>query len=289
MSRWTDACTRLGASLLATAAGALMLGIMTAPAGAAEGKSALADIQQRGILKVAFYKDFAPYSDNGKGIDVDLAEALAAKLGVKMSPLWFDADENMDDDLRNMVWKGHYLGYGPADVMMHVPIDAAYMAKVDQVKFLAPYQRERYAIGRDLAKIENLDSLEPFATLPFAVEGDSLAATVMLSADSGRYRENLKAFKTTEAAIAALKAGSVAAVIAQEGELEAGLHDQKSRYAIELPPEPILQKRQWVVGLAVKSHSDELAQALQKAIDDLTADGTVTRIMQRYGVEHRKP
>jgi ABC-type amino acid transport substrate-binding protein len=125
--------------------------------------------------------------------------------------------------------------------------------------------------------------------LPFAVEGDSLAATVMLSTDSGHYRENLKAFKTANAAIEALKSGRVAAVVAQEGELEAGLHDDKSHFAIELPPEPILQKRQWVVGLAVKSHSDELAQALQKAIDELMADGTVTRIMQRYGVEHRKP
>jgi hypothetical protein len=35
----------------------------------------------------------------------------------------FPADEEVGDDLRNMVWKGHYLGYGPADVMLHVPVD----------------------------------------------------------------------------------------------------------------------------------------------------------------------
>ena len=44
-------------------------------------------------------------------------------------------DENMNDDLRNMVWKGHYLGYGPADVMLHVPVDNRLMAENDKVQF----------------------------------------------------------------------------------------------------------------------------------------------------------
>jgi ABC-type amino acid transport substrate-binding protein len=276
-------------ALAAAALGIWALAWLIAPVAAAEEKSALADIQQRGILKVALYRNFPPFSNEGQGIDVDLAEALAAKLGVKMSPLWFDADEKMEDDLRNMVWKGHYLGYGPADVMMHVPIDRAYMARVDQVKFFAPYHRERYAIGRNLETLPSLDSLEPFEKLPFAVEGDSLAASVMLSADGGHYRENLRAFKTAEQAIAALASGSVAAVVAQQGELEGGLRGKSSRFAVETPPHPVLQKRQWVLGLAVKAQSEDLAQALQSALDGLLADGTVTRIMQRYGVEHRRP
>src|SRR5476651_747120 len=128
----------------ATAAlGALALAFHLAPLAGAEAgeKSALAGIQQRGILTVALYKDFAPFSDNGRGIDVDLAEALAAKLGVKMSPLWFAAGEKMDDDLRKMVWKGTPIGYGPADLMMHFPVDREYMVRIEQVKIFAPYHR----------------------------------------------------------------------------------------------------------------------------------------------------
>ena len=34
----------------------------------------LADIRQRGTLKVAVYNGFAPYSNQGKGIDVELAQ-----------------------------------------------------------------------------------------------------------------------------------------------------------------------------------------------------------------------
>ena len=257
------------------------------PAGAAE-LSALEKIRHSGVLKVALYRNFAPFSHDGRGVDVDLAEALAAKLGVKMSPLWFDADENMEDDLRNMVWKGHYLGYGPADVMMHAPIDPAYMAKVDRVKFFAPYHRERYAIARQLDKLPTLDDFAPFEKLPLGVEGDTLAASVILSADGGRYRNTIKTFRSAGEAVAALKAGAVAAVLAQQGELEGGLKGD-ARMAIDLPPHPILQKRQWPLGLAVKMQSDDLAQALQAAINELMADGSLKTIMLRHGVQHRQP
>lgn len=264
--------------------------LLTAPATGAdsEEKSALEKIQQRGILKVAFYKDFAPFSDNGRGIDVDLAEALAAKLGVKMSPLWFNASERMEDDLRKMVWKGTPIGYGPADVMMHVPVDRNYMARVRQVKIFAPYHRERFAIGRQLEKLPTLESLEPFEKLSLAVEGESMGALVMLSADNGRYREKLKIFKSAEEAVVALKSGAVVAALAQQGELEGILGDSSS-FAIELPPHPVLRMRQWMLGLAVKAESDDVAKALEGAMNELLADGTVKRIMQRHGVKHRIP
>jgi ABC-type amino acid transport substrate-binding protein len=268
--------------------GVFCLSFFAAPFAAAQDPSALTKIRQSGVLKVALYRNFAPFSNDGKGIDVDIAEALAGKLGVKMSPLWFDADENMEDDLRNMVWKGHYLGYGPADVMMHAPVDREYMNKVEQVKFFAPYHRERYAVARQLDKLPALDSFEAFEKLNFGVEGDTLAATVMLSADSGRYRNTIKTFRTAAEAVAALKAGEVAAVMAQQGELEGGLKGD-ARFAIDLPPHPVLQKRQWALGLAVKAKSEDLAQALQAAINEMMADGTLKNIMRRHGVEHRQP
>lgn len=263
---------------------------LIAPAAAAEpgDKSALEKIQQRGILSVALYKEFAPFSDNGGGVDVDLAEALAGKLGVKMSPLWFDAGDNMEGDFRKMVWKGTPLGFGPADVMMHAPVDREYMARIDQVKIFAPYHRERFAIGRQLEKLPTLDSLEPFEKLSIAVEGEGMGALVMLSADNGRYRDKLRIFKTIEEAIDALKSGAVVAALAQQGELEGGLKED-SRFAIDLPPHPVLKMRQWALGLAVKAENNDLAKALEGAMNDLLADGTVKRIMSRHGVKHRLP
>jgi len=274
----------------ATALATLAVAIHIAPAAGADAaeRSALAGIQQRGMLTVALYKDFAPFSDDGKGIDVDLAQALAVKLGVKMSPLWFDASERMEDDLRKMVWKGTPIGYGPADLMMHVPVDRDYMARVGQVKIFAPYHRERFAIGRQLETLSTLESLEPFEKLSLAVEGESMGALVMLSADNGRYRDKLRIFKNAGEAIDALKSGTVAATLAQQGELE-GILGEDSRFAIDLPPHPILKMRQWMLGLAVKAESDDLANALQGAMNELLADGTVKSIMQRHGVKHRIP
>lgn len=267
---------------------ALLAGTLVVAASAAAEMSPLERIRHNGILKVALYNSFPPFSHRGAGVDVDIAEALATKLGVKMSALWFDADENMDDDLRNMVWKGHYLGYGPADVMIHAPVDRDYIAKVDQVKFFSPYHRERYAVGRMLDKLPTCDSFDPLESLPYAVEGDTLAASVMLSLDGGRYGKSLRVYRTGGEAVAALRSGTVALAIAQQGELEAGLRSDE-RFAVCLPPNPILQKRQWAIGLAVKASSDDLAQALQQAMNELLADGSIKRIMQRHGVQHRAP
>ena len=45
------------------------------------------DIRDRARLIVAVYKDFAPFSDDGQGIDVDVGKALAEKLGGQRSRL----------------------------------------------------------------------------------------------------------------------------------------------------------------------------------------------------------
>lgn len=269
---------------------------LATPAAADEEKTALQKIQERGIIKVAFYKDFPPFSDNeegkfsdpGKGIDVDLADALAAKLGVKVAPLWFDADEFMEKDFRWMLVSGHPLGFGPADLMLHVPVDSEYMARVKQVMIFGPYHRERFAIGRLLETLPTLETLEPFEKLPIATEDGTMGQQVMVSADNRRYINNVKLFRYAHEAIAALKSGAVPAAIAQEGELEGALSNDP-RYAIEQPPNPLLKMRQWPIGLAIKAGNVDLAKALQQAMNELMEDGTVEKIKQRHGVKHRRP
>ena len=102
-----------------------------------------------GTLKVAVYNDFAPFAEKGAGLDVDIAAALAKKMALQLSVLPFNAGDDVGDDLRNMVWKGHYLGYGPADVMMHVPVDASLANRNDKVTIFAPYLRESVRVVRD--------------------------------------------------------------------------------------------------------------------------------------------
>lgn len=158
----------------------------------------LETIRQRGRLRIAIYNDFPPYAQaGGKGIDADLARAIAEKLGLAPEIVGFNADEDMNDDLRNMVWKGHYLGTQPADVMMHVPVDE-YLAKAnDKVRIFGAYHRETLALARDPARIQALSgsaamALEIFTREKIGVETASLADSFLLSALNGRLRDNVE-------------------------------------------------------------------------------------------------
>ncbi|WP_018411043.1 substrate-binding periplasmic protein [Methyloversatilis thermotolerans] len=254
----------------------------------ADGDGQWSRIRQSGVLKVAFYNDFAPFSDDGKGVDVDVATALVARMGLRMAPMFFDADENMDDDLRNMVWKGHYMGYGPADLMMHVPVDRDYMARQDKVDFIAPYHRERYAVAYDRDKVDRLESMQPFEQLDFGVVVDTLPDSLMLSADGGRYRSRIRHFPTLDLAVKALQAGEVAGVMALQGELEAALAGA-ARFAVVVPPLALLNTRQWPVGIAIRRGESELGRSIMTAMNDLTTNGEIGDIMAKHGVVWRKP
>ena len=254
----------------------------------AEGDEVWAGVKKSGLLRVAFYKDFAPFSNEGKGSDVDIAAALAARMGLKMSPMFFDADENMGDDLRNMVWKGHYMGYGPADMMMHAPVDREYMARQDKVEFLAPYHRERYAVAYDRRRVDNLETMAPFEKLSCGVVVDTLPDSLMLSADGGRYRSQLKHYKTLAEAMAALRSGEVAGVMALQGELEGAVAGD-ANFPVGPAPIALLNTRQWPVGIAIRKDEQQLGRAIMEAMNALVADGEIERIMARHNIKWRAP
>ena len=249
-------------------------------------------IRQRGRLRFAVYNDFPPYSmAGGKGIDADLARALAARLGLAPEVVGFTADEDMNDDLRNMVWKGHYLGTQPADVMMHVPVDP-YLAKAnDKVRIFGAYHREALALARRPERVRQAPSgsaavaLEVFTREKIGVETASLADSFLLGVLNGRLRDNVVHFKTVGEAAQALAAGQVAAVLATRAELEAALKGQR-----ELPVEPVsfpeLKVDSWPLGMAVKVEEQALADAIAAALAELKRDGSLAEIFRRHGISH---
>lgn len=273
---------RFAAAMALLAAGAA---VPLARAQAQPGE-ALARIRARGRLVVGVYNDLPPFHQGGRGIDVELAGALADALGLGLSLLPFNADEDMNDDLRNMVWRGHYLGFGPADVLLHVPVDAPLMQANPQVRIFAPYFRERVAIARDLQRVPKMDHLADLAAQPIAVPGQSLAGWLLIGADGGAYREQLRTrwLHGVEAA-RALQRGEVAAAAGQASELESVLAGD-ARFAIAPLPLPRLREG-WAVGCAVKRQAGDLAQALQAAVDDLSRSGALARMFARAGVAWR--
>jgi ABC-type amino acid transport substrate-binding protein len=247
----------------------------------AEDIGTLAGVKSRGALTAAVYRDMPPFHDQGKGIDVDLGAALADKLGVRLSLMPFTAGDDMGDDLRNMVWKGHYLGYGPADVMLHVPVEAPLMKANPQVRIFAPYCRDRVMIARRVDQLPHLETLAQLNGKTVAVPGETLAAFLMLGADGGAYRQQLTTtFKDGVEAARALQRGEFAAAAALGSELESVLGGD-ARYV--LTPLPTISNSHdgWAVGLAVRKSADDLAGALQSAMDSLIAEGRLTEIFGR--------
>lgn len=255
---------------------------------------ALDDIRARGRLRVAVYKDFPPYSHDGRGIDVDLGQALAERLGLRAEFAWFNADEDMNDDLRNMVWKGHYLGTQPADVMLHVPVDAHLAALNDKVRIFGPYHLETVAMARDAARVpppagSAAIALEVFTREKIGVETTSGSDAFLLGVLRGRLRDNVVHYRSVAQAAAGLKKGEVAAVMAPRAELEAALGGAGGPFAIGAVRMPELRNDRWPLGLAVKNGRDALADALAEALIGLQREGAVARIFASHGITHLVP
>lgn len=243
-------------------------------------------IQKSGRLVVAIYDDYAPFSTKDGGIDIDLAEALAKKLDLKLSLLPFPAGENVNDDLRNMVWKGHYLGFGPADVMLHVPVERSVMAQNDKVEIFAPYYRESIKLARNLKAIPELRGAESLEGKRLGAEKVSISAMVLLGDAS--LRNDVKIFPLPIQAVEKLKAGELDAVVAARSEIESVLRDDP---AFELTDAPFdrLPRQGWVAGMAVKKENTELAKKLQAAVNDLFATGEMAALFAKHGVKSIKP
>jgi ABC-type amino acid transport substrate-binding protein len=273
----------LASFLLAVAA----ILVATAPAHAD-----IAKIRQSGTLKIALYKGLPPFSDSVggqfSGIDVALATALSKQMGLSASLLPFDADDDsMSDDLRNMVWRGHYLGYGPADVMLHVPVDPAFIRQNREVLIVAPYFREAFVLVYDRERVQQVSRFEDLAGQVTGAERDTAGASALLSSAQGALRDRVKIYPQADDVLHALFSGEIAAAMVTRAQYEHALKAQGQRatrfVATELQS-PLLPARGWAIGMAVKADQGELAQALETALNALRASGELQRIFAQYGV-----
>ena len=287
---------RLFAPLIAALT--LTLGLAAVPPlGADDGDDAepgaLARVTGRGALEVAVYKDFPPFSSQVKGrvegIDVDIARALAERLGVVAAIRAVGADENVEDDLRNNVWKGHYLGGGVADLMLHVPYDAAFGARNDRVTLIAPYFREQIVVAVPAGRSDISSLLDLFTEQKVGVELDTLADFYLLGAYNGGIREQVVHFPNLTAAAAALRAGELGGLVGPRSEIEAALGADRAGYSVGPVQMPGMLQSGWDLGGAVKEGADDLAQAIERAMAELRESGEIERIFARHGVTWQIP
>lgn len=243
-------------------------------------------------MSIAVYRDFEPWSwrKDGRlvGIDVELAQLIGHDLGLAVDPIDFLADESVDDDLRNMVWKGSKVGGSIADLMMHAPIDPVFAARNDQAAFVAPYYHESFALACD-KRAANCDAdLSTFRDRKVAVELDSVPDTYLLGSFGGRLRATILHEMSGSAAVAALAGGQVPVAMATRAQIEHGIVGSQVPLVVRRTAIPGLFSTGWDVGIAVKADSRDLGERVAAAVAAAVADRRIEAVFDRYGV-HRDP
>lgn len=256
-----------------------------------------------GYLKVGVYQNFPPFSfkQDGKpaGVDVDIGRAIAKAMGVEFRVHWIVPDESLSDDLRNNVWKGHYLDKTRvADVMMRVPYDKEYAYMRDstgemvngEVVLFGPYQQEHWAIAYDGNKIDSVPTMAIFQYHPIGVELDTLPAIYLSSGLRGRLRDHVHHFHTVGQAFDALSSGEIEAVMAMRSEVDYQVSRRPdSPLKLAATGFPGIGKQQWDVGMAVKSSHRQLGYKIEAIVDGLVRSGEMKTIFDRYGLRYSMP
>ncbi|MGB0747864.1 MAG: substrate-binding periplasmic protein [Magnetospiraceae bacterium] len=252
------------------------------------------EIQEKGEIIVAVYRDFPPFSyrdANGTlvGIDVDIAAQIANSLDVRLTVFELTADETVQDDLRNAVWKGHYLGGLVADVMLHVPYDRAFSLQNNQVFFFGAYLEEAIHLTWNPDTVGAKPTLAVFRFEKIGVELDTLADFALTSFNGGMIRENVLHYRTIEEAAQAMRAGEVQAILATRSQLDHAFHAD----AVKPPVGPVLlsgvAKPKWLIGAAVKHTYRQLGYAVGDILAAMVNDGTMEQIFAKHGITYRPP
>ncbi|CAM5286807.1 ABC transporter substrate-binding protein [Streptomyces pilosus] len=243
-----------------------------------------AEIKEAGTVKVATdvpYPPFEMYVEEGKseltGLDYDLAQALGAKLGVRFvfSPQKFD-------------------GIVPA--IQAGKFHAAMSAITDnkerqQVVDFVDYSRSGSGILVAEGNPEGIATLDDLCGERIAVQVatnqlDLLKEHQARCEEAGDGRIDIQTFPKDSDAQLALRSGKVVAQLLTKpaaGWTAKTADDGKTFDLVEDPAAPGGYKAS-PNGIAVTKKLPDLTDAIQKALQALIDDGTVTKIFEKYGV-----
>ncbi len=260
------------------------------------------DIIESNEIVVAVYRDYIPFSyqENGeaKGIDVVLAKHIAKKLGVEVRFRWVTADENVEGDLRNNLWKGHFLKRTVADLMLRVPYDKAYSQLRDdigelvheQVHMFAPYHTESWKIIFNNQKIEDVSTMAVFQYHDIGVEVDSIPQFYLMSVFNGRMSKRTKQFNSVELAVSAMHEQKIDAVMGLRSQVSYYQHQLASpNYQLASNAFPNIGKQQWDIGMAVKSDYRQLGYAVTDIVEEMISSGKMKKLFEDHHAVYQLP
>ncbi len=262
----------------------------------------LDEIQKEKNIIIAVYENFPPYSyiQNGviKGIDVDIAKKIAKKLNVKIKWYWFSSDENLEDDLRNVIWKGHLIHKTKADLMFRVPYDYNFIRQTDKSTgelsnelsvMKSPYHAERWVIATNKKTIPIIKNLAIFKYHTIGVEIDTLPDSYLGTSFKGILQSNIKHYRNIKDAVKDFKLGKVDALAGLKTQLEFYLDFSNNKDKYYMSKKIGYARSKWDLGVAVRTDFRALSYEIDGQIEDLYKTGEIKKIFMKYGVSYEKP
>ncbi len=227
------------------------------------------EIQDKGYFVVGLDDAFPPMGfrdkeDNIVGFDIDLAKEVARRLGVEVHFQAISWDANVEE-----------LNSGNIDVIWNGLTITEKRQK--QMLFTKPYLQDRQIIV--VTPDSDIKGKADLAGKKIGIQAAS-SAVEAVEADTKTYaviKDNLREFDSNDLAMRDLKGGGVDAVVVDE---------VVGRYYITKHPDDykVLDENFGVEGFGVGLRlTDKAFQAqLDKALDDMKADGTASTISEKW-------
>lgn len=223
-----------------------------------------------GVLVMATNAAFPPYEykdgDNFAGIDVEIAEKIAEKLGMTL--------EIKDVEFGSIVG-----GVQTGKFDMGMAGMTVTEERLESVNFSTTYATGvQVVIVAEDSAITSLDDLKGDGSMKFGVQqdttGDIYASDTV---DNGGYgKENVIRYKTGADAVQALKTGKVDAVI---------IDNEPAKSFVKVNEGLKILDAEWAVedyAIAIAKENTELLTAVNNALAELEADGTLGDIIAKY-------
>jgi len=231
----------------------------------------LAEVKSLGAISMCANADALPYASNKPetpGFQVEIGRAIAQGLGVSFNTEWI-----LPRRRANVV---------NCDMMLDSVNDPEIYE--GRLRLSRPYQKSGVALGvrQDAEPIGDFRELKQGQKIGTMI--NSVASMVL-----GKAGKTTSPYAFQSDMVEDLRKGDLYGIAVSSATMsyylrqhpEAGL-----RLVNAFDVEPQLT---WEVSVGLRKSDQALVDAVNEVLDRMLADGTITQIYARYGVEHRKP
>ncbi len=216
------------------------------------------------VLTMATNAEFPPfeYLENGEivGADVEIAEAIAEKLGKKL-------------EISNIDFDAALTGAATGKYDMAVAGITANEDRKKNMNFSIDYYTASQAII--VMKDSDIAAAEDLKGKVIACQEGTTGEQYLLDE-----KFEIQSFKTGAEAVSALTSGKVSAVVIDDAVAKA-LSEKNGETKVL---DEALTKEAYAI--ALKKGNDELTAEINKALEELKADGTLAKIFEKYDLQY---